>query len=246
MKDFAVLRQRQVRRLKHANLGHRVHADLRRLILGQAFPPGSRLNVERLCRHLGVSRTPVWDAMKRLETEGLVETVPRQGVFVLNFSLKRVREVYSLREVLEGLSASLAAEHMGPAELASLASDIRRQEVAVTALDYEAFSRADLDFHNRILAGSKNQLLRRVLESIYGQILVLRLRATLNSKARIESSFAEHRQVFDAVTAKDPERAGTAARMHVRMVTRDVLEGLRGRGHWGFAERGELVGSSGS
>src|SRR5215467_14137539 len=64
--------------LVHESLGERVYRSLRDLILSQAYPPGSKLNVEQLCRNLGVSRTPVWDAMRRLETEGLVSTVARQ------------------------------------------------------------------------------------------------------------------------------------------------------------------------
>jgi DNA-binding GntR family transcriptional regulator len=68
--------------LVHESLGERVYKSLRDHILSQAYPPGSKLNVEQLCRNLGVSRTPVWDAMRRLETEGLVSTVARHGVFV--------------------------------------------------------------------------------------------------------------------------------------------------------------------
>ena len=74
----------------HEDLGDRVYRAVRNLILGQLFPPGSKLNIERLCRELRVSRTPVWEAMRRLESEGLVETVPRQGVCALNFRVERV------------------------------------------------------------------------------------------------------------------------------------------------------------
>ena len=74
----------------HEGLGDRVCRTVRDLILGQLFPPGSKLNIEQLCRELRVSRTPVWEAMRRLESEGLVETVPRQGVFALNFRVERV------------------------------------------------------------------------------------------------------------------------------------------------------------
>ena len=216
----------QLKRLVHPSLGDRVYKAIRDLISGRVFPPGSKLNVERLCRDLGVSRTPVWDAMKRLEAEGLVETVPRQGVFVLNFSVEKVREIYTVREVLEGLAARLAAERVGPGELAALESVVRRQEVAVRAVDFERYSRADLDFHSRVLAGAKNHLLSRLLESVYGQMLVLRLR-TLSLRERIEWSFAEHTRVFEAVAARDPERAEAAARTHVRMVMQDAMTALR-------------------
>jgi len=215
----------QLRRLVHPNLGDRVYKAIRDLISGQIFPPGSKLNVEQLCRDLGVSRTPVWDAMKRLETEGLVETVPRQGVFVLNFSVDKVREIYAVREVLEGLAARWAAERLGQAEVAALDAVIQRQAAAVRALDFPAYSRADLEFHGRVLAAARNHLLSRQLESVYGQMLVLRLR-TLNLPERIHASFAEHTRVFEAVAARDPERAEAAARTHVRMVMRDAMQEL--------------------
>lgn len=219
----------QLRRLVHQNLGDRVWKAIRDLIASQVFPPGSKLNVEQLCRDLGVSRTPVWDAMKRLETAGLVETVPRQGVFVLNFSVEKVREIYAVREVLEGLAARWAAERVGPAELEALGAVIRRQEGAVRALDFPCYSRADLEFHSRVLAAARNHLLSRQLEAVYDQMLVLRLR-TLNLPDRIHASFAEHTRVFEAVAARDPERAEAAARAHVRMVMQDAMAALPERG----------------
>src|SRR5262247_137855 len=83
--------------LIHESLGERVYKSLRDLILSQAYPPGSKLNVEQLCKNLGVSRTPVWDAMRRLETEGLVSTVARHGVFVLNYGADKVRDLFGGR-----------------------------------------------------------------------------------------------------------------------------------------------------
>ena len=94
--------------LVHESLGERVYKSLRDHILSQAYPPGSKLNVEQLCRNLGVSRTPVWDAMRRLETEGLVSTVARHGVFVLNYGVDKVRDLFAVRGALEALAAGEA------------------------------------------------------------------------------------------------------------------------------------------
>jgi len=81
----------------HESLGERVYRTVRDLILSQVFPPGSKLNVEQICRDLGVSRTPVWDTMRRLESEGLVNTVPRHGVFVLNYGADQIRDLFAAR-----------------------------------------------------------------------------------------------------------------------------------------------------
>src|SRR5258706_16108054 len=83
--------------LLHESLGERVYRTVRDLILSQVFPPGSKLNVEQICRDLGVSRTPVWDTMRRLESEGLVNTVPRHGVFVLNYGADQIRDLFAVR-----------------------------------------------------------------------------------------------------------------------------------------------------
>ena len=85
---------------------------MRDLILSQVFPPGSKLNVEQICRDLGVSRTPVWDTMRRLESEGLVNTVPRHGVFVLNYGADRIHDLFMVRGALEALAVRQAAENL--------------------------------------------------------------------------------------------------------------------------------------
>jgi DNA-binding GntR family transcriptional regulator len=98
--------------LLHESLGERVYRTVRDLILSQVFPPGSKLNVEQICRDLGVSRTPVWDAMRRLESEGLVNTVPRHGVFVLNYGADQIRDLFAVRGALEALAVRQAAENL--------------------------------------------------------------------------------------------------------------------------------------
>src|SRR4026207_2013113 len=82
-------------------VGERVYRTVRDLSLSQVFPPGSKLNVEQICRDLGVSRTPVWDTMRRLESEGLGNTVPSHGAFVLNYGADQIRDLFMVRGALE-------------------------------------------------------------------------------------------------------------------------------------------------
>src|SRR5262245_40989343 len=162
--------------LVHESLGERVYKSIRDLILSQAYPPGFKLNVEQLCRNLGVSRTPVWDAMRRLETEGLVSTVPRHGVFVLNYGPEQIRDLFSVRGALESLAARRAAESLDESSRKTLEAAVDRLTAAAQYRDVEQYSRAAIEFHDAILAAARNQVLSRLLENVYAQILVLRLR----------------------------------------------------------------------
>lgn len=208
--------------IKHAPVGLSVYRALQDLLARQRFAPGQKLNVEALARDLGVSRTPVWEALKKLEVEGVVRTRPRKGVYIAALDANRAREIYVVREAVEGLAARLAARDMAVAELRALERSLDAQQAAAGAEDVPAYSRADIDFHNVIVQASRNDTLIRILRSLYGQTLVLRLQ-TLTIKGRIRPSILEHKRIFAALKSVDPDRAESAARHHIRMVLRDAL-----------------------
>lgn len=209
--------------LLHESLGERVYRTVRDLILSQVFPPGSKLNVEQICRDLGVSRTPVWDTMRRLESEGLVNTVPRHGVFVLNYGAKQIRDLFAVRGALEALAVRQAALDLGRDARAGLEATMNEMERSAGSGEIEQYSRAAIDFHDRVLVGARNHVLSRLLENVYAQILVLRLRS-LYLPERIESSVAEHRELFEAVAAGDADRGERLARAHADHVLQDALD----------------------
>jgi DNA-binding GntR family transcriptional regulator len=209
--------------LVHESLGERVYKSIRDLILSQAYPPGFKLNVEQLCRNLGVSRTPVWDAMRRLETEGLVSTVPRHGVFVLNYGVEQIRDLFAVRGALEALAARQAALDLDAAAREALEAAVDRLTRTAGAGDVEQYSRAAIAFHDALLSAARNQVLSRLLENVYAQILVLRLRS-LYLVDRLGSSLAEHREIHAAVAAGDAERAERLSRAHAEHLLRDAHE----------------------
>jgi DNA-binding GntR family transcriptional regulator len=217
--------------LLHESLGERVYRTVRDLILSQVFPPGSKLNVEQICRDLGVSRTPVWDAMRRLESEGLVNTVPRHGVFVLNYGADQIRDLFAVRGALEALAARQAAEHLNDPGRAALEDVVKRMEVHARARDVEPYSRAAIEFHDGILAAAANQVLSRLLENVYAQILVLRLRS-LHLAERLEESLGEHTAIWTAVAAGDAATAESLSHAHAAHVLADALA---------FTARGEAA-----
>jgi DNA-binding GntR family transcriptional regulator len=133
-------------RLSHLNLGEQVYRAVREEILGRSFGPGTRIRVEHFTESLGVSRTPVLDALRRLEAEGLVSTVPRQGIYVVEFTRRRAEELYAVRGALEGLAGRLAAARVSAGSVEEdrrerLHSLLDEQTAAVRAQDFTRFSR---------------------------------------------------------------------------------------------------------
>ena len=220
--------QPKLNAIDHSPVGQSVYRALQGLLLRHRFVPGQKLNVEALARDLGVSRTPVWEALKKLEVEGVVQTRPRKGVYVTALDVDKVREIYVVREAVEGLAARLAAGRITAAELRGLERSLDAQAAAGAAGDVPAFSRTDIEFHNAIVQASRNETLIRILRSLYGQILVLRLQ-TMNLKGRMRPSVREHQRIFAALKSGDPDRAEAAARRHIRMVLRDALAVLPGQ-----------------
>lgn len=208
--------------LVHEALGDRVYRAVRELILGQLFPPGSKLNIEQLCRDLGVSRTPVWETMRRLESEGIVETVPRQGVFVLNFSMQRVTDLFAVRGALEGLTGRLAATALRIADRTALEQSLEELEAAFRNGDIERYSQTAIELHNRILVAARNQVLSRQLESIYAQIHVLRLRS-LYLPERLQVSLDEHTRIVRAILEGRIDEAEAVSQRHAARVLEDAL-----------------------
>ena len=215
--------QRPVTPIAYESLGEQVYRTVRDLIVSQVFPPGSKLNVEQLGRDLGVSRTPVWDAMRRLETETLVEVVPRHGVFVTNYGVAKIRDLFAVRGTLEGLAARQAAAHLAPEARVALQAALRELRRAARRKDLDHYSRAAIRLHDAVLAAAGNQVLTRVLENVYAQILVLRLHS-LHLAERLEASVAEHGAIAAAVIGGDPDEAERLSRAHADRVLQDVLE----------------------
>jgi DNA-binding GntR family transcriptional regulator len=223
------MEQASVPSLVHESLGDRVYRTLRELILGQLFSPGSKVRIPQLCRELGVSRTPVVEALRRLAAEGLLESIPRHGVFVLNYRTERIRDIFAVREALEGAAARSAALEATADDLARLAAGLARLEEAERAVDVEKYTRSTLDFHNQVVAAARNEVLARYLENVYSQILVLRLQRlyTLHDTPRLARSLNDHREIYEAIAAHDADRAEAVARRHIRLLLDDLLSAAR-------------------
>ncbi|MBI3078117.1 MAG: GntR family transcriptional regulator [Deltaproteobacteria bacterium] len=213
--------------LQHPTLALRVYEAIRELIEGGTFPLGGKVVAEEVGRRLGVSRTPVWEAFKRLAAEGLVRIIPRQGCYIVSFTVAEVQQLYVVRELLEGFAARLAAEAVDQDTLGQLARCLERQEQSLAAGDLDTYFKTDLHFHNLVVEGSRNQTLAEILANLYRRLWLVR-RHTLRLTARAQARPEDHRRMYQALAARDADRAEDVTRAHVRHAFLDALEVLQG------------------
>jgi DNA-binding GntR family transcriptional regulator len=197
---------------------------IRQLVLGGEFPPGALLPEAYLAQAFDVSRTPVREALKQLQHEGLVEIRPKVGTFVREPTRREIVELFQLKESLEGLAASLMARRGEVPELAVLRRNLSDSEEAVLAGDADGYARLVHEFHWAIVHGSDNHKLvehyERLMNQLAYQRLVLR---TVEHPGRIAASTQEHRSVLEMIQHKDPFGAESAMRNHVYASSREAL-----------------------
>ncbi len=189
-----------------------VYQKMRQAIQEGRFQQGERMREEDIAKTLGVSRTPVREALRRLQTRGLLDFAPGRGLGIVELSRSQILELYAMRELLEGAAARLAAQHATPTEITYLRHllDEFRQSKDPQRLAYinRAFHRTICDAaHNRYMVQSLNDL---------GDALALLRGTTFAVKGRPESADIEHRAILDAIQKGDPDAAEKAARVHIR------------------------------
>lgn len=204
------------------NLSDRVYSILRHYIAEQQLKGGSRLSVPRLAAQLGVSRTPVKEALERLSRDGLVTMLPNRGAYVSLVRREDVDEIYQMREMLEGLATRVAAGRMTPDLLSELAILLRQGEAAVAAGDVDAHIRVDLEFHRLIRERAGNRRLIRALDNLQDQIRIV-FRTSASIPGRMSQALEEHHRILSALQAGDPDEAERAARDHVHRIRAAVL-----------------------
>ena len=199
-------------------------------IVSGEYPAGSKISEPELARSFGVSRGPLREAMMRVESLGLVERVPHVGARVVELSQHKLIEIYAVREALEGMAARLAARHMDPQALKSLRELLashHHQMAQPEGDDGRAYfqKEGDLDFHYRIVKGSGNQRLYRLLcNDLYHLVRLYRYQFGMPSK-RGPRAFVEHGHIVDAIERHDAEMAELMMRAHIR-ASRENVERL--------------------
>lgn len=206
-----------------ASLTALAYEAIRAAITDRKLPAGSKLSVPELASRLKVSRTPIKEALARLEREELVSTIPNRGAFVSFLGADDVREVYQLREMLEGLVARLAAEKVDAPAILTLKGLVRAQEKALRADDLPTIIKTDMEFHRRLRELAGNRRLDALLQNLQDQVRIV-FATSITIPGRRQKAIAEHREILEAIERADPEAAERAARGHIRNVREAVLD----------------------
>ncbi|WP_153768968.1 GntR family transcriptional regulator [Labrenzia sp. CE80] len=202
------------------SLAQRVYAVLREAILTLHLPPGALLKKQAICEQLGVSRSPVTEAITRLAAEGLVEVIPQSGSRVTKFSMPEIREGAFLREAIELAAVAKVAAERSADQLSQLKRNMRLQAMCLEEDDELGFYREDERFHELILEFTGYPKLGTLADT--GWIQVNRARQLLLPlPERAKSAFKEHQEIMAAITAANPEAARGAMKKHLsELVTR--------------------------
>ncbi|GGJ22794.1 GntR family transcriptional regulator [Deinococcus roseus] len=200
--------------LKRNNINHETYLLLRRAILENQIPPGSKMVVQTLAEQYQVSATPIKEALAALHHEGLVEAIPRRGYFIPHLDAEDVREIYQLRAVVEGLAARLAALKQHKPTLKKLQKVMEQMEQAAQRSDINAYSHTDLDLHQIIWEGSGHKRLLKTAETLRGQIQKVIAASSLLPN-RLHDGTAEHQRIVEAILQGHADLAEKAMRDHL-------------------------------
>jgi DNA-binding GntR family transcriptional regulator len=188
---------------------------IRSLILDGSIPPNSTVIEAKLVRSLGMSRTPVREALHRMEAEGLLKALPRGGFTVVAMSDEDLANLYQIRAVLEGLAAGTAASKRSRVDIARLEDLYDEMDVAVRERDDDRLITLNREFHRSIARASGNQHLQEMLDDIKGVFERFRSHAVADD-ARRQQAHEEHGALIEAMKALDSKRARQLAEEHVQ------------------------------
>ena len=204
-----------------------VFNTLRDAILTGKLVPGERLMENQLAEKLGVSRTPVREALRMLELENLVELVPRKGAQVLDMSEKDITNILEVRSALEGLATSLACKKMSKEDLQQLKNLEVAFEKAVADNDVEHFVDIDEDFHDLIFAATENDKLISIFRNLRIQLYRYRMAQAKNNETSMSTIVAHHRSIIRAIENHDAEEGASIAQGHIKYQTESILRFVR-------------------
>ncbi len=210
-------------------LSDQVYALLRDQITNGALKPGARLNLARMTEELGISKTPLREALHRLELEQLVETKPRSGTYVAVPNLRDIAEVCDLRKALEWQAVKLATSRIPQPLLEDLKGEIVRAEKRAREGDFGPFVRSDAKLHRAIFEHCGNRRLARVRESIDTYVRWLSLLGATGLH-RVVGSSLRHKQIVEALLKRDSRKAQELMELHIEEVKTWIMEDLGGEG----------------
>jgi DNA-binding GntR family transcriptional regulator len=200
---------------------------LEHAILVGELPGGTLLREQTLARSLGVSRGPLREAIRQLEGRMLLQRKPNVGASVVELSLRDLKDVWIMREALEGVACGLAAQNITDEELAQLKRILKMQEdLADSATFPQTYEESpEYDFHYRIMQASRSpRLIQVICGDLHYLLKVYRYRLSAANPRRAPQALREHRAILKALAARDPEQAEAAMRKHLRNSLKNIID----------------------
>lgn len=202
-------------------LGDAVYNRIRDAIISGELQPGTPLRVPAIAQDLGVSRSPVREAIIRLTGERFAHSEPRLGAVVTEVKRQDLIGLYEIREVLEGLAARLAAQADEPEPIEKLQELLRRHDHAVSHGDIDEHVEIDLSFHRQVRRLAGNPELEHLLDHIESQVRLAMLTITVISGPHL--AVDEHKSIYKAIESHDPDSAEIAARAHIARLQKTLM-----------------------
>jgi DNA-binding GntR family transcriptional regulator len=202
-----------------------VFESLREAILSGQLRPGERLMEIQLAEEMGVSRTPVREAIRKLELEGSVVMIPRKGAYVSGLSLKDIADVFEIRGALEGLAAELASDRITDEELEELERYLVKIAEEIENGDLNKVVQTDTDFHSLLYQASRNGRLTQIINNLREQIQRFRT-TSLSYPGRMKNALEEHRKIVEAIASRDGDLARKLAQEHIENAENSMMSML--------------------
>ncbi|MCR5029982.1 MAG: GntR family transcriptional regulator [Selenomonadaceae bacterium] len=203
---------------------------LRDAVRRGVLQPGERLMEIQLAEELGVSRTPVREAIRKLEMEGYVIMMPRRGTYVADLSIRDVNEVFEIRTSLESLASGLAAERITEDELEKLQRLLVEIGAHIKNGDMESIVRTDTEFHDLLYQASRNKRLVGIISNLREQLTRFRT-TSMSYPGRLKATLEEHRNIVEAIAQGDEKAARKAAEHHMEKSEQTLLASMKGKEH---------------
>ena len=199
--------------------------SLREAIRKGILKPGERIMEIQLAEELGVSRTPVREAIRKLELEGYVVMMPRRGTYVANMSIRDINEIFEIRTALESLSNGLAAEHITDEELEHLQRLLVIIGGYIKEGNMEKIVETDIEFHDLMYHAARNQRLVGIISNLRDQLTRFRT-LSMSYPGRLEATLDEHKAIVEAIANGDRKLASKAAGKHMENSEKTLLKAM--------------------
>jgi DNA-binding GntR family transcriptional regulator len=212
---------------EHENLDQKAYQILKTMIMDRQLLPGEKIPQEKLAEDLGISRTPLINALKFLEKEKLVQSIPRRGFFMRTFTQKEMISIFELREVLEGLAARKAAQKITDNQIVQLGKFFKQFAGDKDIDDIRAYAREDRRFHKFLLDIGAKEFLKSILETYNVISYSYQVVSPEGLVRHPRETIREHRAMIDAIAGRDAEAAENLMRRHFQRSRAVLQESLK-------------------